>query len=79
MFESIEILENDVKKLFHYFDCNSFKLIADKTENIIFRSTESTDLSITIDWQKITEKTSKIHLYCNWYKNSPFNPRLSFT
>ena len=37
----------------NYFDCNSLRLSADKTEFIVFGSAESKDMSITIDGQMI--------------------------
>ena len=43
--DSLEIVEEDVKKLVNYFDCNSLRLNADKTEFIVFGSTESKDMS----------------------------------
>ena len=40
----------------NYFDCNSLWLKAEKTEFIVFGSTEPKDVSVTIDGQKINEK-----------------------
>ena len=58
----LEILEKDVKNLVNYFDCNYLRLNADKTEFIVFGSTESKDMSVTIDEQKIKEKTEVKYL-----------------
>ena len=60
--DSVEILEKEVKKLVNYFDCNSLRLNADKTEFIVFGSTESTDMSVTIDGEKIKAKTEVPYL-----------------
>ena len=46
-----------VKKLINYFDWNSPRLNADKTEFFVFGSTESKDMSVTSDGQMIEEKT----------------------
>ena len=72
--DSLEIVEEDVKKLVIYFDCNSLRLNADKTELIVFGSRESKDISVTIDGQKIKEKTEVKYLGITM-KNSPFNTR----
>ena len=61
-FKSLEILGKDVKKLVNYFDCNSLRLNADKTEFIVFGFTESKDISVTNDGQKIKEKTEVKYL-----------------
>ena len=47
--DSVRILENYAKKLANYFDCISLGLNADKTEFIVFGSTESKHMSVTID------------------------------
>ena len=46
----------------NYLYCNSLRLNADKTEFIVFGSTESKDMSVTIDGQKIKEKTEVKYL-----------------
>ena len=46
----------------NYFDRNSLRLNADKTEINIFGSAESKDMSVTIDGQKIKEKTEYLRV-----------------
>ena len=54
--DSLDFIEKDVKKLFDYFDCNYLRLNADKTEFIVFGSTASKDMSVTVDGQKKEKK-----------------------
>ena len=77
-FKSPEILEKDVKKLVNYFDCNSIRLNADKTEFIAFGFAESKDISVTNDGQKIKEKTEVKYLGVTIDKKLTFQSEVKF-
>ena len=75
--KSFKIFEKDVKKLVKYFDCNSLGLNASKTEFIVFGSTKSKHMSVTIDGQKIKEKTEVKYLGVDIDKNLTFQSKLN--
>ena len=57
-----KFLKSFLKKFVNYFDCNFLRLNADKTEFIVFGSTEYKDMSVTIDGQKIKDRTEEKYL-----------------
>ena len=67
-----QILESDVKELITLFNFKPLRLTADKKESILFGSTESKHMSVTIDAQMIKEKTEVKYLGVTsyfWLKN----------
>ena len=67
-----------MKKFVNYFDCNFLRLNADKTEFIVFGSTESKDMSVKIDGQKIKDRTDVKYLGVTIDKKLTFQSEVKF-